>query len=233
MAAGKTSGLWIILVKTETQNLWKSTNKSNEFGLLRKLQIRILEVFNDFTCFRRVTQFWSLPGTYNCGICHCEPGYLGARCECQEGEASTIYLNACREAEGKQICSGRGECSCNQCLCYKSEFGKIFGSFCECDDFSCARHKGILCSGKSRITVSTEPVRLGGDMAVDGTAVSVLVYAASQAEEIRRPSPNYWLWCKHKPISESLSALPVCVFLLVVIWKDEAGQCWVTIPYLP
>ncbi|XP_040004093.1 integrin beta-5 isoform X1 [Xiphias gladius] len=86
-------------------------------------------------------------GTYNCGTCRCEPGYLGARCECQEGEASSMYLSACREAEGKQICSGRGECSCNQCLCYESEFGKIYGSFCECDDFSCARHKGILCSG--------------------------------------------------------------------------------------
>ncbi|KAM7406975.1 hypothetical protein PAMA_002941 [Pampus argenteus] len=85
-------------------------------------------------------------GTYNCGTCHCEPGYLGARCECQEGEASSMYLSACREAEGKQICSGRGECSCNQCLCYESEFGKIYGSFCECDDFSCARHKGVLCS---------------------------------------------------------------------------------------
>ncbi|MEQ2185375.1 Integrin beta-5 [Goodea atripinnis] len=85
-------------------------------------------------------------GTYNCGTCHCEPGYLGAHCECQEGEASSMYLSACREGEGKQICSGRGECSCNQCLCYESEFGKIYGSFCECDDFSCARHKGILCS---------------------------------------------------------------------------------------
>ncbi|CAM9102926.1 unnamed protein product, partial [Lampetra planeri] len=87
-------------------------------------------------------------GTYNCGTCRCDPGYLGARCECQEGEASSMYLSACREAEGKQICSGRGECSCNQCLCFESEFGKIYGSFCECDDFSCARHKGNLCSGK-------------------------------------------------------------------------------------
>ncbi|XP_069577117.1 integrin beta-5 [Brachyistius frenatus] len=86
-------------------------------------------------------------GTYNCGTCRCEPGYLGARCECQDGEASSMYLSACREADGKQICSGRGECSCNQCLCYESEFGKIYGSFCECDDFSCARHKGVLCSG--------------------------------------------------------------------------------------
>ncbi|KAM9342952.1 integrin beta-5 isoform 2-T2 [Pholidichthys leucotaenia] len=86
-------------------------------------------------------------GTYQCGICQCEPGYLGARCECQEGDASSMYFSACREAEGKQLCSGRGECSCNQCVCYESEFGKIYGSYCECDDFSCARHKGVLCSG--------------------------------------------------------------------------------------
>uniref|UniRef100_A0A7N8YH57 Integrin beta n=1 Tax=Mastacembelus armatus TaxID=205130 RepID=A0A7N8YH57_9TELE len=104
----------------------------------------------DCGCSRKAqtnSRLCSSLGTYNCGTCHCEPGYLGARCECQEGEPSTMYNSACREAEGKQMCSGRGECSCNQCLCYESEFGKIYGSFCECDDFSCARHKGILCSG--------------------------------------------------------------------------------------
>ncbi|KAG7235658.1 hypothetical protein INR49_002355 [Caranx melampygus] len=98
--------------------------------------------------------------TYHCGMCHCEPGYLGARCECQEGDASSIYLSACREAEGKQVCSGRGECSCNQCLCYESEFGKIYGSFCECDDFSCARHKGILCSGRT-LTIAPQAESVG------------------------------------------------------------------------
>ncbi|XP_064185723.1 integrin beta-5 [Anguilla rostrata] len=86
-------------------------------------------------------------GTHSCGTCGCEPGYLGTRCECQEGEAGSVQLGACREAEGKQVCGGRGECRCNQCLCYESEFGKIYGTFCECDDFSCARHKGVLCSG--------------------------------------------------------------------------------------
>uniref|UniRef100_A0A667ZP29 Integrin beta n=1 Tax=Myripristis murdjan TaxID=586833 RepID=A0A667ZP29_9TELE len=113
-----------------------------------------LEVAVDYRCdcscsrtARANSSICSSIGTYNCGTCRCEPGYLGARCECQEGETSSMYLSACREAEGKQVCSGRGECSCNQCLCYESEFGKIYGSFCECDDFSCARHKGILCSG--------------------------------------------------------------------------------------
>lgn len=93
-------------------------------------------------------------GMYNCGTCRCEPGYLGARCECQEGDPSSLHLSSCREAEGKQVCSGRGECSCNQCVCYESEFGKIYGSFCECDDFSCPRHKGVLCSGETSALLS-------------------------------------------------------------------------------
>uniref|UniRef100_A0A452VML5 Integrin beta n=1 Tax=Ursus maritimus TaxID=29073 RepID=A0A452VML5_URSMA len=86
-------------------------------------------------------------GTYVCGLCECNPGHLGTRCECQEGESQSGYQNLCREAEGKPLCSGRGECSCNQCSCFESEFGKIYGSFCQCDNFSCARNKGVLCSG--------------------------------------------------------------------------------------
>ncbi|XP_028847637.1 integrin beta-5 [Denticeps clupeoides] len=113
-----------------------------------------LEVAVDYQCDCSCTRFTqanssrcSTVGTYSCGTCRCEPGYLGAVCECQEGEAGGGQQNECREAEGKQACSGRGECICSQCLCYESEFGKIYGRFCECDDFSCARHKGILCSG--------------------------------------------------------------------------------------
>ncbi|XP_058587080.1 integrin beta-5 isoform X2 [Neofelis nebulosa] len=86
-------------------------------------------------------------GTYVCGLCDCNPSYLGTRCECQEGESQSGYQNLCREAEGKPLCSGRGECSCNQCSCFESEFGKIYGTFCQCDNFSCARNRGVLCSG--------------------------------------------------------------------------------------
>uniref|UniRef100_A0A8D2M9M3 Integrin beta n=1 Tax=Zonotrichia albicollis TaxID=44394 RepID=A0A8D2M9M3_ZONAL len=64
------------------------------------------------------------------------------------GEAlSPEWFWAIKHSFGKPLCSGRGECSCNQCQCYESEFGNIYGPFCECDDFSCARYKGVLCSG--------------------------------------------------------------------------------------
>nr|XP_055171925.1 integrin beta-5 isoform X2 [Nyctereutes procyonoides] len=86
-------------------------------------------------------------GTYVCGLCECQPGHLGSRCECQEGESQSGRQHLCREAEGRPLCSGRGECSCNQCSCFESEFGKIYGPFCQCDNFSCARNRGVLCSG--------------------------------------------------------------------------------------
>ncbi|CAN2389083.1 integrin [Pristimantis euphronides] len=87
-------------------------------------------------------------GTYTCGMCSCDPGFLGARCECgEEDDNSDQSLNTCRESEGHTVCNGRGRCICGLCSCYESEFGHISGSYCQCDDFSCARYKGVLCSG--------------------------------------------------------------------------------------
>ncbi|XP_075037304.1 integrin beta-5 [Mixophyes fleayi] len=87
-------------------------------------------------------------GTYTCGVCDCDSGFLGARCECgEEDDSSDVSLNTCRESEGHTVCNGRGRCICGLCSCYESEFGRISGSYCQCDDFSCARFRGILCSG--------------------------------------------------------------------------------------
>lgn len=36
---------------------------------------------------------------------------------------------------------------CGQCVCHSSDFGKVWGKLCECDDFNCLRYKGELCSG--------------------------------------------------------------------------------------
>lgn len=44
-------------------------------------------------------------------------------------------------------CSGRGTCVCGVCECSTSEPGRYTGKFCECDNLSCDRNNGIVCSG--------------------------------------------------------------------------------------
>lgn len=69
-------------------------------------------------------------------------------------------------------CSGRGSCVCGKCECNVrsnvdevsgspqgsilgpslfcfmiSPLQEIYGTYCECDNFSCERHEGLLCSG--------------------------------------------------------------------------------------
>ncbi|KAK9530354.1 hypothetical protein VZT92_011860 [Zoarces viviparus] len=91
-------------------------------------------------------------GTYECGICLCDPGRLGPHCECAEGDYNPTEQDRCSGPAGSggpqsAICSGRGDCVCGQCVCHSSDFGKVWGKLCECDDFNCLRYKGELCSG--------------------------------------------------------------------------------------
>lgn len=86
-------------------------------------------------------------GRYECGICLCHAGRLGPRCECAEGDYSLSEQDTC-SGPNKVVCSGRGDCVCGQCVCHNNDFGKVWGKRCDCDDFSCLRYKGELCSGK-------------------------------------------------------------------------------------
>ncbi|XP_071459919.1 integrin beta-3 [Marmota flaviventris] len=86
-------------------------------------------------------------GTFECGVCRCGPGWLGSHCECSEEDYRPSQQDECSPKEGQPICSQRGECLCGQCVCHSSDFGKITGKYCECDDFSCVRYKGEMCSG--------------------------------------------------------------------------------------
>lgn len=47
-------------------------------------------------------------------------------------------------------CSGKGQCVCGVCECEKrpNQDEVISGKYCECDNFSCERDKGLLCGGK-------------------------------------------------------------------------------------
>ncbi|XP_041701194.1 integrin beta-6 [Coregonus clupeaformis] len=83
-------------------------------------------------------------GSLECGSCLCDPGYMGSKCECME--ESTQSSN-CKASGAAELCSGQGECYCGQCVCQPSSFGRIYGAYCECDDFSCVRFRGVLCGG--------------------------------------------------------------------------------------
>ncbi|XP_039702778.1 integrin beta-3 isoform X3 [Pteropus medius] len=85
-------------------------------------------------------------GTFECGVCRCGPGWLGSQCECSEEDYRPSQQDECSPQEGQPVCSQRGECLCGQCVCHSSDFGKITGKYCECDDFSCVRYKGEMCS---------------------------------------------------------------------------------------
>ncbi|XP_051994730.1 integrin beta-3a isoform X5 [Xyrauchen texanus] len=85
-------------------------------------------------------------GTLECGVCLCDPGRVGSQCECSLEEHKTSELYCIPKLE-TPVCSGRGDCVCGQCSCHSSDFGKFWGTYCECDDFNCHRSKGQLCSG--------------------------------------------------------------------------------------
>ncbi|XP_030344222.1 integrin beta-6 isoform X2 [Strigops habroptila] len=83
-------------------------------------------------------------GSFECGVCVCSPGYMGPHCECNESSLST---SSCKGSAEQSSCSGRGDCYCGQCVCHPSLYGKVYGPRCECDDFSCVRHRGLQCGG--------------------------------------------------------------------------------------
>lgn len=83
-------------------------------------------------------------GSLECGVCVCSPGYVGPHCECHE---SSLGTSSCKGSAEQSSCSGRGDCYCGQCVCHPSPYGKVYGPRCECDDFSCVRHRGLQCGG--------------------------------------------------------------------------------------
>ncbi|OCT63520.1 integrin beta-6 isoform X1 [Xenopus laevis] len=111
-------------------------------GLEESLEI---EIESECTCHchreERSSECSQGNGALECEVCVCYPPYLGDHCQCNEG---SLNSSSCKELDS---CGGRGECYCGQCICYPSVYGRIYGSHCECDDFSCVRHRGVICAG--------------------------------------------------------------------------------------
>eukprot|EP00062_Callorhinchus_milii_P026012 gi/632987642/ref/XP_007882668.1/ PREDICTED: integrin beta-7-like [Callorhinchus milii] len=85
-------------------------------------------------------------GSLTCGMCSCDEGRLGKRCECSADEDSRPLSEDCRRNKTDLVCSGRGQCVCGRCICRD----KVHGDNCQCDDSSCEWHNGTMCGGKGR-----------------------------------------------------------------------------------
>lgn len=82
-----------------------------------------------------------------------EETFLDAKCfQCDENKChideDTFSSESCKSHKDQPVCSGRGVCICGKCLCHKIKFGKVYGKYCEKDDFSCPYHHGNLCAGE-------------------------------------------------------------------------------------
>ncbi|CAF5045608.1 unnamed protein product, partial [Rotaria socialis] len=71
----------------------------------------------------------------------CAKGFYGRVCECDTASPTVeSKIERCKKPGSSDICSGRGQCACGRCKCETTtiEAGqRIYGDYCECDDFSC------------------------------------------------------------------------------------------------
>ncbi|XP_023220338.1 integrin beta-PS-like [Centruroides sculpturatus] len=88
-------------------------------------------------------------GTFECGICSCYSNRFGRQCECDAKDINQSKNDsACRYMNEDRLCSGRGICQCGICECFpRSNYEKVEGKFCECDNFTCDRSDGKICNG--------------------------------------------------------------------------------------
>ncbi|XP_076361128.1 integrin beta-PS-like [Tachypleus tridentatus] len=91
-------------------------------------------------------------GTYSCGMCVCNEGRSGKKCECDSKDIDLTTDEAqCIFGNDTKPCTGRGICHCGVCECFQRQNPEetVTGRFCECDNFSCDRYEGEICSGPS------------------------------------------------------------------------------------
>ncbi|XP_042712293.1 integrin beta-8 isoform X2 [Chrysemys picta bellii] len=84
-------------------------------------------------------------------ICVDETFLDGESTHCEDTNCSssedTFPFERCKLHPDQPICSGQGDCIGGRCLCHKTRLGKVYGKYCEMDDFSCPYYHGNLCAG--------------------------------------------------------------------------------------
>ncbi|RVE54652.1 hypothetical protein evm_000773 [Chilo suppressalis] len=88
-------------------------------------------------------------GTFECGICQCNPKSYGEKCACSTNEYSKINDNSTCIAPGDtELCGGRGSCICGKCICKKDS--PYEGAFCQYNKGKCPRENKLVCNGHGR-----------------------------------------------------------------------------------
>lgn len=94
---------------------WNQTIKIYPIGLKDALFID-LNMICDCDCEREWNSIENSPacnfkGTEQCGICKCNPGFEGERCECDSKDLDKVEMtDRCRRGNDTKLCSGRGTC---------------------------------------------------------------------------------------------------------------------------
>ncbi|KAK7872459.1 hypothetical protein R5R35_014253 [Gryllus longicercus] len=92
-------------------------------------------------------------GDKKCGMCSCYGDYTGQKCECASDQfTKKESVDACIANDTGLMCSNRGSCICNVCNCTRRQNPEehVYGTYCECDNFSCVRFEGKICGGPER-----------------------------------------------------------------------------------
>ncbi|XP_072936320.1 integrin beta-PS-like [Epargyreus clarus] len=93
----------------------------------------------------------NLAGTYQCGICLCDPNRYGDDCKCEGDTLNIEDFNKCKQNSNEtSYCNGRGLCRCGKCDPCNDGFS---GQFCEFYDKTCKSPRGVLCSGNGVCTM--------------------------------------------------------------------------------
>ncbi|CAL1261200.1 unnamed protein product [Larinioides sclopetarius] len=89
-------------------------------------------------------------GTFECGICNCNSRRYGKECECDASDTDPfLEVKGCFNGDDSRPCSGVGKCRCGRCYCDQRQHPdeKIYGKYCECNNYSCDKKDGKVCSG--------------------------------------------------------------------------------------
>merc|ERR1719447_2120231 len=137
---------------------WKQTFQIYPVGINESVMVN-LEMVCQCDCEKPGNQGYeensprcSHVGTYKCGICECPDGYYGQSCECSAKDlqfAGDLEASCRADNTTSTVCNNRGDCICGKCECRERDNPEeqVTGKYCECDNFSCDRHNGELCSG--------------------------------------------------------------------------------------